>query len=175
MGTRSLTLIKDYDGTEIAVLYRHHDGYPTGHGKDIKAALQGKKVSSGLGLDTTKCVNGAGDMAVQLIVHLKCGIGDVLASGPVKAGGLYLHPAGTRGLWERYVYEVICGKPGNTPTPIRLVVHGCHVIYDGPLDDFDPYAAESSDDDDEDVEQGPLEQPTGERLVHVTSDILDKR
>ena len=39
MGTRSLTTFLEEDGTEIAVLYRQMDGYPTGHGQDLKDFL----------------------------------------------------------------------------------------------------------------------------------------
>lgn len=159
MGTRSLTLIKQHDGVEIAVLYRHHDGYPTGHGADIKRVLAGKQVLSGLGADLTKMVNGDGDMAVQLIVGLKVALGDVKKDGQVNAGGLYLYPPGTRDCWEEYVYEVYCGAPPTKSSAggaIRLVVHrgdACGpVIYDGPLDDFDPHSCEPSDDDEDEDE-----------------------
>ena len=36
MGTRSLTtFIDDHTKEEIVVMYRHYDGYPSGHGKDL--------------------------------------------------------------------------------------------------------------------------------------------
>jgi hypothetical protein len=150
MSTRSLTLIKQHDGTEIAVLYRHHDGYPTGHGAAIKRVLAGKRVVDGLGSDPFKVVNGAGDMAVQLIVGLKARSGDVI-DGKVKAGSLYLYPPATRDCWEDFVYEVYCGAPpvdGGSGGAIRLVVHrgdaNAPVVYDGPLDTFDPEAVEAS-------------------------------
>ena len=143
MGTRSLTVFNDEGGTEICVLYRQMDGYPTGHGTDLKGFLDGFEVVNGIGADLPeKCANGMGCLAAQVIAHFKQGIGN-----------FYLHPAGTRDCGEEYIYTVYhdgglrlrvqagCvtyfGLPGtsqrNMPT-----------LYDGTVEDFDAEAVQSA-------------------------------
>ena len=98
MGTHCLTIFKDEDGKEIAVLYRQYDGYPIGHGGELKALLAGRKLVSGFsGKDEKKRnFNGMGCLAAQVIAHFK---GD-------KIGGFYLHAAGSRDLGEEYLYII---------------------------------------------------------------------
>lgn len=167
MSTRSLVLIKSHDGVELACIYRQCDGYPSGMGADIREALGGKQVVNGIG-NEAKEVNGVGDMAVQLIAWLKYRntIGmQALGAYPKPAsintaGGVYLFPIGTTDCGEEYVYEVFCGKeperPSRKGTPIRLVVHEGgrtgEVLYDGPLDAFDPHACEDEEDDGDEEE-----------------------
>ncbi len=149
MGTRSIIILQDASeqpATEIAVLYRQHDGYPTGLGADIKGCLGGKKVVNGY--NALDQINGPGDMCVQLIATLKwrdCeeveGIRDTL---PLNSpGSLYLNPPGTRDMGEEYTYTLSCaaGKP------IHLTVSDGNVLYDGSLDEFDPKACESSEEE----------------------------
>lgn len=95
MGTRSLTVLENEDGKEIAVLYRQYDGYLDGHGKKLVEFLQGFDITDGLVTDRTKTANGAGCLAAQVIAHFKKG-----------AGGFYLYPAGTRDVGEDFVYFV---------------------------------------------------------------------
>ncbi len=96
MGTRSLTIFQEEDGTEIAVLYRQFDGYPTGHGADLKEFLSGFTVVNGYGLgEPERSANGMNCLAAQTIAHFKDGI-----------GGFYLYPAGTRDAGEEYIYIV---------------------------------------------------------------------
>jgi hypothetical protein len=107
MATRSITIINDGE-TEICVLYRHHDGYPSGHGADIVKALEGKVLVSGFG-DVKTEINGAGDLAVQLIAWLKwdATINCDWKPEPINsAGGLYLYAPGTRNIGEDYVYTL---------------------------------------------------------------------
>jgi hypothetical protein len=100
MGTHCLTIFKDEDGKEIAVLYRQYDGYPIGHGGELKALLAGRKLVSGFsGKDEKKRnFNGMGCLAAQVVAHFK---GDKKGD---KIGGFYLHAAGTRDLGEEYIY-----------------------------------------------------------------------
>ena len=96
MGTRCLTVFREADGTEIVVLYRQLDGYPSGHGEELERLLESKTLVNGLPLrDDPSLANGMGCLAAQVVAHLK--------TGP---GGFYLHPAGTRGVGEEYVYTV---------------------------------------------------------------------
>jgi len=74
MGTRHLTVIKDIDGEEICVIYGQFDGYPSGHGADLKNFLTGYHICNGYSdaeQKLEKCANGMGDLAMQLIGDLK--------------------------------------------------------------------------------------------------------
>src|SRR5687767_2029853 len=59
MGTRSLTIVEEVGGAEICVLYRQYDGYPTGHGAELKSFLEGIQIVNGLSLgDQKRTANG---------------------------------------------------------------------------------------------------------------------
>lgn len=142
MGTRSLTVVEEVGGVEICVLYRQYDGYPTGHGAELKSFLQGIQIVNGLGLGNEKrMANGIECLAAQLVAHFKR-----------EPGGFYLYPAVTRDCGEEYIYTLYLntgklmmrveagavtffGLPGtkqvNMPT-----------LYDGEVDSFDPDAIE---------------------------------
>lgn len=103
MGTRCLTVLHDGE-KEIAVLYRQFDGYPDGHGKELADFLKGKTIVNGIGdEDKSKIFNGMGCLAANVVAHFK-----------KKVGGIYLHPAGTRDVWEDYIYHVR-GEIGKEP------------------------------------------------------------
>ena len=143
MGTRSLTIVEEDRGVEICVLYRQFDGYPTGHGAELKTFLEGIQIVNGLGLANEKRVaNGMDCLAAQLSAHFK-----------KEPGGFYLYPAGTRDCVEEYIYTVyqnnsklmvrveagavtFFGLPGtkqvNMPT-----------LYDGEIESFDPDTVET--------------------------------
>jgi len=109
MGTRSLTVIKD-GKKEICVLYRQHDGYPEGHGKELAEFLSGFTVVNGYcSDDEVKVANGAGCLAAQIISHFKTGVGQ-----------FYLYPPKTRYMGEEYVYEVSVVK-GNIEVTVNEV------------------------------------------------------
>lgn len=94
MSTRCLTVFLSH-GQEIAVMYRHCDGYPAGHGRELKDFLHTpvvKKEAYEFGMPAA---------AALVIGHFK------------KPGGvIYLYPPGTRGLGEEYIYYVTLGKRG---------------------------------------------------------------
>lgn len=127
MGTRSLTVMQEEDGTEIAVLYRQMDGYPTGHGKDLADFLHGRVIVNGYSSDTPeRAFNGASCMAAQIVSHFK---GE-------EVGSFYLRPAGTRDTGEEYIYEV---RPKNERIHLRVIDCHCnHTLYSGLLDNFVP-------------------------------------
>jgi len=150
MGTRSLTVIVEADGNEISVLYRQYDGYLTGHGAELKHFLNGFSVVNGLGIDDRRnTANGMGCLAAQIVANFK--------TGP---GGFYLYPPGTRDCGEEYIYTVYPQRPvGDSYSGIYLKVQaGCvtffgfpgtkqenmSVLYDGPVEDFDPETVERS-------------------------------
>jgi hypothetical protein len=136
MGTRSLTVFEEFNGEEIVVMYRQFDGYPSGHGEDLKDFLGGMKIVNGLS-GGGRLANGPGCLAAQVVAHFKD-----------EAGGFYLHPGGTRDVGEEYVYKVLPKESGI----IRLQVLAgwgkpddeMEVLFDGSIDDFDPSTVEES-------------------------------
>ncbi len=138
MGTRSLTVVvdKSWDKTkEICVMYRQFDGYPSGHGAELKEFLDGMVVINGIpGDPPKKFANGIPCLAAQLIANFK----------KDQKGGFYLHAAGTRDCGEEYVYT-ISGKFGALLNLHVLKVYGNRVLYDGPADGFNPKMEESED------------------------------
>ena len=94
MGTRCLTIVQDR-GQEVMVMYRQMDGYPEGHGAELKAFLADKVMVNGIGRDSKDVFNGMGCLACQIVAHFKTAPGD-----------FYLHPSGTRDVGEEYIYYV---------------------------------------------------------------------
>ena len=68
MGTRCLTVFKEEDGTEIAVMYRQMDGYPEGHGQALADFLEGRRIVNGYNMNDKKerAFNGMGCLAAIL-------------------------------------------------------------------------------------------------------------
>lgn len=102
MGTRSLVVFEEKDGTELAVVYRQYDGYPEGRGKELAQFLHGKRLVNGYGDTNIDQANGMGDLIAQWIAHEKVNNG----SGPFHVGNVYVNPAGTRDMFEEYIYTV---------------------------------------------------------------------
>lgn len=85
MGTRSITRFLDHDGgDEICCMYRHFDGYPSGHGADLCKCLANIEH------------NGIHCLVASVIVYFK--------RGP---RNIYVFPAGTRDMFEDFEYHVI--------------------------------------------------------------------
>jgi len=83
----------DEHNEEICVFYRQYDGYPDGHGLELKEAFGHFKLVNGIGEERTDIANGMGCLAAQVIAKFK--------DGP---GGFYVYPPGTRDVWEDFVY-----------------------------------------------------------------------
>lgn len=149
MGTRSLTVVLDEDGIEICTLYRQYDGYPTGHGAELKAFLDGFSIVNGFGSsDPLRTANGMGCLAAQIIAHFKSGV-----------GGFYLYPGGTRDCGEEYIYTIYLHTPGGRqPRHLKLKLQAgattyfglpgtqqsnMPIIYDGLIREFSPETVES--------------------------------
>jgi hypothetical protein len=94
MGTRCDTIMYNGADKEIAVLYRQYDGYPDGHGKELKKFLNGKKIINGISGEDNHNFNGMDCLAAALVAHFKKTI-----------GGFYLNPAGSRD--GEYQYKVM--------------------------------------------------------------------
>ena len=73
MGTRSLTHFKrdSIDSPTLMTMYRQFDGYPRGHGRDIAGFMANKIVYNGYPTTAYHDFNGMGDVAAQVIAHLK--------------------------------------------------------------------------------------------------------
>lgn len=99
MSTRSLTVIVDEQGKEIAVLYRQSDGHPNFHGVELVTYLKGIEMIMGAGPVGT--ANGMSCLAAQLIAHFK-----------TAPGGFYLYAAGTRDAGEEFIYTVRMASHG---------------------------------------------------------------
>lgn len=113
MGTRSLTVFQDGQGKEIAVMYRQYDGYiKYGHGEELVDFLKERKIVNGIRSGDKNNFNGMECLAASVIAHFKNGV-----------GYFYLYPAGTRDLWEEYVYFV-SGKEGDSQATIKVSAYG---------------------------------------------------
>jgi hypothetical protein len=76
MGTRSVTHIyemSELGGKMVCSFFRHYDGYPSGHGKNLIQWLRGKILTNGIWgtSDKTISFNRAGTMAVKLMNHIQ--------------------------------------------------------------------------------------------------------
>jgi hypothetical protein len=87
------------DGKVLFVMYRHMDGYLTGHGKELLDFLEGLEIVNGLSLaNKGKIANTVFDLAAQMVHHFKEDSPD---------GGIYLYPtAGFKVSDEDYVYVI---------------------------------------------------------------------
>lgn len=99
MSTRSITHIHEHHSGHESVVcsfYRHCDGYPDGHGADLKAWLAGKRLINGIGagFDPARDFNRAGAMAVPLMAHIQ------------EVSGCETIPTGESGYGEEYIYHV---------------------------------------------------------------------
>ena len=132
MGTRSLTVFQEKKGdSDIVVMYRQMDGYPTGHGDDLAQFLKNGIIVNGLPMgDDRKLFNGMGCLAAAVVAHFKDG-----------AGSIYLYPAKSRDCGEEYIYYIY---PQNDK--IWLTVESAYgdnpTIYDGDINEFDGKALE---------------------------------
>lgn len=139
MGTRSLThFIQRYQeqpkdkrrkpifkDTEVVVMYRQYDGYPSGHGIDLAEFLAKGRLVNGISAVENELVfNGMGCLAAQVVAHFKQG-----------AGGIYLHSAGTTDCWEEYNYYIIANEE-TKEIILKCVNSSDKVIFEGTPQNF---------------------------------------
>lgn len=130
MGTRSLTVVNDNDGREIAVFYKQYDGYPTGYGTELAKFLAGKLIVNGIsGQTAVIAANGMGCLAAQIVAHFKTEI-----------GGYYMHPAGTRDAGEDFVYKV---NQKGTSIQLTCLDYDGKILFEGSPDKFINWARTS--------------------------------
>jgi len=103
MGTRSTTTIYEGD-TPLVTFYRQYDGYPSGHGAELAAYLDGAEIGNGIPGSgyAPKFFNGAGDLAFRLIAHFKPH--DV-------PGSFYIVPTSHTDEEYNYRVYVVVGEP----------------------------------------------------------------
>ena len=131
MGTRSLTVMLDEYDEEIAILYRQYDGYPDGHGAELKEFLKDFVIVNGFTPgETRKIANGGGCLAALVVAYFKQSV-----------GGFYLMAAGTRDAGEEYIYTIRPTGAGITlkVEDVRWARHP-EILYEGPVQDFNPLA-----------------------------------
>ena len=63
-------------------VYKHYDGYPSGHPVDLAKFLDGFSIVNGLGQNTHKVSNGLGCLAAQYVAAFKEGPGDIYIENP---------------------------------------------------------------------------------------------
>jgi hypothetical protein len=139
MGTRSLThFIERYKevskdkrrkpkvkDTEIVVMYRQYDGYPSGHGIQLAEFLTKGKLVNGISFAETQLLfNGMGCLTAQVVANFKEG-----------AGNIYLHTAGTKDCWEEYDYYVI-GDNDTMELTLKCVTSRGKVLFEGTPKEF---------------------------------------
>ena len=101
MGTRSLTFVYEKYGQiqkPVCNMYRHYDGYPTGHGAELAEFLNGGRLVNGL--IETKTVdemvyNGMGCLAASMVAHFK-----------QTPGGFYIYSTDERDCGQDYEYHI---------------------------------------------------------------------
>lgn len=107
MSTRSLTVVIDENGEELGVMYRHCDGYPKGHGRDLEIFLKGRKILDTASVDNSdRLANGMSNLFAQMVCNFT-------TMNLRTAIGIHLHKAGTRNLGEVYIYTVTFNGLGN--------------------------------------------------------------
>ena len=121
MGTRSVTVITSkwdshQEKTHNATIYRHWDGYPTGHGRWLADFLSDVVVTNGR-VDKPKHFNGAGRLASGLVGALDADDHD---PGLVPEDSV---------MGQEYEYHIHCdyGMDGGTLTV---------TVFDGPMTMF---------------------------------------
>jgi len=125
MGTRCLTIVME-EGINLVNMYKHTDGYPTGHGKELADFLSGKTLIRGIGGgDNTNNFNGMGCLAASMIAHFKNGIGDC-----------YLYPVNVLDVDEKYIY-VVFSVNGEIHMKVTFVDNQDEVIFSGKPENYD--------------------------------------
>jgi hypothetical protein len=130
MSTRSITRIFSIDEsnekTHLVSFYRHSDGYPEGHGKDLAKILSKGKYVSGLPIDEDSRVlgnyfNGAGCASASIVSLLKD-----------EPGRIYIIPAERDNMWEEWVYIInLKDKGGEITIQIKDTREGEDLWFEG--------------------------------------------
>ena len=130
MGTRSLTFVKDESGKSNLCMYRQMDGYPTGHGQELKDFLKDMVIINGIGMQKGPIANGMGCLAAQIVAHFKDGVGSI-----------YLYPTSTKDAGQEFSYGIYA--IGDRVGVKILRDYDRKILYNGPIADADMEAIEN--------------------------------
>lgn len=103
------------------------DGYPSGHGKELKDFLTSIKMVNGLSFNQTNVANGMECLAAQLIAELK-----------TEAGSIYLYNPNKDMSHYSYKYVVYPSDYSDNPEIcIKCLNSSDEVIFNGLVSEFD--------------------------------------
>ncbi len=106
-------------------VYKHYDGYPSGHPVDLAEFLKDFEIVNGVpfGVDNSRMANGLGCLAAQYVAEFKMEPGDIYIENPDKKHGdidyiTYVWGVENKNIYMSIfdVYEDMCvfvGKPGD--------------------------------------------------------------
>ena len=107
MATRASIKISNSDGSFVANIYHHYDGYPEALGARLIEICDSGKIVNGLTLAPGKKFNGFDDLACSIVFELK---------GETGNGRVYLHAEKDFGqCGEDYLYEIVEDPNGGKP------------------------------------------------------------
>ena len=107
MATRASIKISNSDGSFVANIYHHYDGYPEALGARLIEICDGSIVNGLNSGQQGKTFNGFDDLACSVVFELKGHTGD---------GRVYLHAEDDFGqCGEEYLYEIIENPDGGAP------------------------------------------------------------
>jgi hypothetical protein len=120
MSTRALTRV-NASKHKILCMYRHCDGYPSGHGKELFELLNGMTITNGI--QPGKTANGAGCLAAQIVAYFK--------DGP---GSIYLEPPTAKDVGQDYEYTIAVDE--ETKAVTVTVESGKEKLFTGTVAEF---------------------------------------
>ena len=107
MATRASIKISNSDGSFVANIYHHYDGYPEALGARLIEICDGSIVNGLSSGQQGKTFNGFDDLACSVVFELK---------GETGNGRVYLHAEDDFGqCGEDYLYEIVENPNGGTP------------------------------------------------------------
>ena len=107
MATRASIKISNSDGSFVANIYHHYDGYPEALGARLIEICDGSIVNGLNSGQQGKTFNGFDDLACSVVFELKGESGD---------GRVYLHAEDDFGqCGEDYLYEIVENPKGGAP------------------------------------------------------------
>jgi hypothetical protein len=132
MGTRCLTHVVSH-GVVVLTLYRQMDGYPTGHGKDLKDLWACSEETNGLSSRNIRTFNGMGCLAAQTVAYFK-----------TEPGQFYLYPPGCSDVDEEWVYRLTSAGTGKEPC-LTVETPDGKILWQGTISKFNPEYVENLD------------------------------
>ena len=107
MATRASIKISNSDGSFVANIYHHYDGYPEALGARLIEICDGSIVNGLNSGQQGKTFNGFDDLACSVVFELK---------GETGNGRVYLHAEDDFGqCGEDYLYEIVENPKGGAP------------------------------------------------------------